>query len=43
MGNYFTKGITIDDSLEEAIAEMQKLSATILTDEKVEMVERPRV
>ena len=43
MGNYFTKGITIDDSLEEAIAEMQKLSATILTDEKVEMVERPQV
>ena len=29
MGNYFTKGITVDDSLEEAIAEMQKIGATI--------------
>ncbi|MCI0331229.1 MAG: hypothetical protein L0196_09870 [candidate division Zixibacteria bacterium] len=37
MGNYFTKGITVDDSLEEAIAEMQKLSATILAGERVEV------
>ena len=37
LGNYFTKGITVDDSLEEAIAEMQKLGATILAGERVEV------
>ena len=36
LGNYFTKGVTVDDSLEEAIAEMQKLGATVLIGEKVE-------
>lgn len=36
MGNYFTKGVTVDDSLELAIADMQKLGAVILTGEKVE-------
>ncbi len=39
MGNYFTKGITVDDSLEDAIAEMQKLGATILAEGKTEMTE----
>ncbi len=39
MGNYFTKGVTVDDSLEEAIAEMQKLGATILAEGKTEMAE----
>ncbi|MGH8005060.1 MAG: hypothetical protein ACRECJ_10105 [Limisphaerales bacterium] len=37
MGNYFTKGVTVDDSLEEAVAEMQKLGATILAGERVEV------
>lgn len=37
MGNYFTKGITVDDSLEEAVAEMQKLGATILAGERAEV------
>ena len=37
LGNYFTKGITVDDSLEEAVAEMQKLGATILIGEKAEV------
>jgi len=37
MGNYFTKGITVDDSLEEAIAEMQKIGATIPAVEKLEI------
>ena len=37
LGNYFTKGVTIDDSLEEAVAEMQKLGAVILGNEKVEI------
>lgn len=37
LGNYFTNGITVDDSLEEAMAEMQKLGATILADEKLEV------
>ena len=37
MGNYFTKGVTVDDSLEEAIAEMQQLGAIILTGEHAEV------
>ena len=37
LGNYFTKGITVDDSLEEAVAEMQKLGAVILAGEKTEV------
>lgn len=37
LGNYFTKGVTIDDSLEEAIAEMQKLGAVILANERIEV------
>jgi REP element-mobilizing transposase RayT len=37
LGNYFTKGVTVDDSLQEAIAEMQKLGAVILANEKAEL------
>ncbi len=37
LGNYFTKGVTVDDSLEEAVAEMQKLGATILAGERAEV------
>ncbi|MCI0404929.1 MAG: hypothetical protein L0Z48_00840 [candidate division Zixibacteria bacterium] len=36
MGNYFTQGVTVDDSLEEAVAEMQKLGAIILAVAKAE-------
>lgn len=31
LGNYYTKGITIDDSLEEAIAEVEALAAKTVT------------
>ena len=37
MGNYFTKGVTVDDSLEDAMAEMQKLGVTILAGERAEV------
>jgi len=40
MGNYYTKGITVDDSLEEAIAEVQALAKPAVKTEAVEVVEK---